>query len=378
MIGLFQPAWAALASCIKTQVASEEEAVSPLVSTLLQIFLERFEPGSPGEVATKTLVSEIIQDAIEQCERMLAAAEDPAPARVASLVAILDMFGGAVFSDPGLAEVRLLAYVPDTAFMRGLQSIDQTIHTHLHRLLRIAPALMFVYLTHRHDKERCTKLWQDVLAFVASQPEDFNGIVPSLLDAAERGRLPDYLDDAVGSLDTTAGMLLAEALAGPEMTSEAILLRRILCTPSKHFLRWVTGSISHDSIIGFFISNACFKGLVQSVCSAFSLHFQGVLRSASVSLKAFNVLIELIRALMESSSTLNDAEDALTSVMPDVFLFAYLLPTYLFVSSREIDAAQGIWETWTAKAGQSAREVAAAVIKQRVRELLMDCKALPT
>ncbi|OCH91295.1 hypothetical protein OBBRIDRAFT_887096 [Obba rivulosa] len=340
---LFHAAWAALSQCIKAQVTSEDSAVSPLVSTLLQVFLEHFEPGSPAELATKTLVSEIIQGVIEQCKKMLQAEEDPTPARVTSLVAILDMFGGAVFSDPDLAK-----------------EIDATIERHIQRLLHIAPALLYVYLTHRHDPDRGTKIWSEVLALVGSHPEDFNAVLPALLDAAEQRRLPEYLNGATGPLDGAAGALLAEVLAGPEMTPEATLLRRVLCLPR------------------FFISDSCFEGLVQSICSAFSLHLQGVLRDASVSLKAFDVPIELVQAVVGDESASTGAEIALTSVMPDMFLFAHLVPQYLFVGLQQINAARGLWEAWMAKAQEETREVVTVVIKQRLRELLMDCKALPT
>ncbi|EMD34704.1 hypothetical protein CERSUDRAFT_116892 [Gelatoporia subvermispora B] len=341
---LFEPAWDALARGIKAQVTSGGTSVSPLVSILLEVFLECFEPGSRGEFAAKTLVGEIVQGAIEQCEKILQDEGDPDTTRVASLVGILGTFGGSVFSDPGLA-----------------REIDTTIAQHLPRLLRIAPSLLFVYLTHRHDPDRGTKIWQDVLAFVATHPEEFNAILPALLDAAEARRLPEYLDSAIGPLDRTAGALLAEVLAGPPATKEAGLLRRILCTP------------------GPFISESCFEGLVQSLCSSFSLQFQSALCTASISLASFDAPLALLRALVADSEPGSGAAEALTSVMPDVFLFAYLAPQFSsHIQVSLLEASRAIWATWIAEVEDGAKEVVEAVIKRRVGELLADCSVLAT
>lgn len=112
-----------------------------------------------------------------------------------------------------------------------LQSIDDTIREHLRRVLDVAPSLLLVYLSHRHDDALCSRLWQDVLRTLAGSSGSIEDAVSPLLRAQERGELPEYLRADEGDFDDVVGDLLAVVLTGSSNTSESNILRSIMRSP---------------------------------------------------------------------------------------------------------------------------------------------------
>lgn len=103
---LFQAAWDALSSAIRTQVHAPDTPVSPLVSHVLQVLQRQFEQGSVPAAAAQALTREIVQDAIQQWETLLESEHAPEVGRVEALVGIFDVFGASIFGQPDLAKVR--------------------------------------------------------------------------------------------------------------------------------------------------------------------------------------------------------------------------------------------------------------------------------
>lgn len=101
----------------------------------------------------------------------------------------------------------------------------------MYRLLSTSPALLLVYLSRRQNEAICLQSWQGVLFTIAAHPEDASPILIPLLNAAEQGQLPDYLEPRTETLDNLADDLLVEALAEPSSSIKSTLIRKILYNP---------------------------------------------------------------------------------------------------------------------------------------------------
>ncbi|KAI0945042.1 hypothetical protein AcV7_001681 [Taiwanofungus camphoratus] len=342
-VELFGAAWEALASGMKYQLDTEDADISPLVPTVLKLFQDRFETESGPGVAAKALIREVVQLVIQQCENILNNEEAPASEHLSSLARILDAIGETLFADSELAE-----------------RIDETIRHHMYRLLSTSPALLLVYLSRRQNEAICLQSWQGVLFTIAAHPEDASPILIPLLNAAEQGQLPDYLEPRTETLDNLADDLLVEALAEPSSSIKSTLIRKILYNP------------------GYFVSQDCFQRLVASLSSAFTLHCENVLRDGEAGLDAFDVFLELINALFEHQRLLQLPEEVLLSLLSNIFLLAHLLPKFRLVDAPQLHPAQRLWEAWVAQAPKDMKDKTCVLIKQRLRDLLADCSTQPT
>ena len=167
-------------------------------------------------------------------------------------------------------------------------------------MLDVAPSLLLVYLSHRHDDALCLRLWQDVLRTLAGSSGSIEDAVSPLLRAQEKGELPGYLRADEGDFDDVVGDLLAEVLTRPANASEVNTLRNIMRNPGSSWT-CVTNLLSPDPTLtmipGPFVSKASFKGLVQSLVSALNLHFPTVWKDPTTSLSVFAVSWSLLEVL---------------------------------------------------------------------------------
>ncbi|GBE89079.1 hypothetical protein SCP_1500820 [Sparassis crispa] len=338
---LFRAAWDVLSSGVKEQFKYNNTVISPLISVLLKVFLKQFQQGSLLEGATRVLTGDVLQAAVRQCDQMLNSIDAPSAERISSLVNVLDTFGERLFDDPELAA-----------------GIDETIQRHAYQLISFAPSLLLVYLSHRKDDALCSALWHRALLEIASHPDTAVTTLPPLLDAAERGFLPQYLKHEVNELDDLAGRLLTVAVTGTMGNPELALIQKLL------------------RVSDFFFSASCTQGLVESICHAFAHHFHTTLYDESVALDSFDTLLELVRVLVENQSLPLPAKVSV-ALMPDIFLFAFLLPQFLQVEAEQLLLTRSLWEAWLAQVTEGVQENARAVIRRRLRELLVDCSARP-
>ncbi|KAF9818038.1 hypothetical protein IEO21_02999 [Rhodonia placenta] len=340
---LFQAAWDALSSAIRTQVHAPDTPVSPLVSHVLQVLQRQFEQGSVPAAAAQALTREIVQDAIQQWETLLESEHAPEVGRVEALVGIFDVFGASIFGQPDLAK-----------------SVDETIRQHTIRLLTTSPRMFLVYLKHRGNRQLCFQLWQDILRAVATHTSGVSVILSPFLDAAEGSLLPDYLKPESGSLDDLAGDLLAEALSGSRTIAEVTIVRRLFRSPD------------------YFISQPCFQSLLASLISNFTLHFAHALRDETVSTDELNTSLDLIQGLANTHPAILFSEENAKSLFPDVFLFSHLLPRFTSVSEQQQNIARDLWRSWLSNSPYEVKSNTLAILRQRIKELLLDCDVRPT
>ncbi|TFY58014.1 hypothetical protein EVJ58_g6676 [Rhodofomes roseus] len=320
---LFSAAWDALSSSILKALESQDGTVSPIASTILKAFQQQFDKGSAQAAASNALVAQVVQCAIKRCEAILQSEEPPAQGQVDALVDVLSEFEGSVFSDLAVEK-----------------AIDETVRQHLRRVLAVAPSLLLVYLSHRQDEALCLQLWQDVLRTLAGSSGGIEDAVSPLLNAQDRGALPAYLRAEEGDFDDVVGDLLAQVLAGSAKTSEVNVLRSIMRSP------------------GPFVSEGSFKGLVESLSSALNMHIPVVWTDASTSFFVFGTT------------------EGSTALFAEVFLFANLLPSVRKTDEEQVGTARKLWRTWMLEGSEETRRATAAVVKDRLREMLLDCSSL--
>lgn len=258
-----------------------------------------------------------------------------------------------------------------------VQSIDDTIRDHLRRVLDVAPSLLLVYLCHRHDDVLCSRLWQDVLRTLAGSSGSIEDVVSPLLKAQERGELPEYLRAEEGDFDDVVGDLLAGVLTGTSNTSEVSILRSIMRSPGVQYHNLAIYLFNMVSIVkGPFVSMPSFNGLVESLVSALNLHFPAVWKDATLSLSVFGVSWSLVEVFSTHHLAVLQATAGSTSLFAEVFLFANLLPSLRTTDHEEVAAASRLWQTWLLKATGDVRSNTVALVRERLREMLLDCSGL--
>ncbi|KZT68385.1 hypothetical protein DAEQUDRAFT_727954 [Daedalea quercina L-15889] len=338
---LFSAAWNALSSSILTALSSLEGTVSPISSTILQDFQQRFAKSSEQEAAVNELIAKVVYHAVRCCEDILQSDEPPAQGQVDALVSVLGAFNRSIFTDPVVTS-----------------AIDDTVRQHLQRVVAVAPSFLLVYLSHRNDDGLCSQLWQDVLRTIAGSSGGIEDAVLPLLDAQERGGLPGYLRAEESDFDDVVGDLLAGVLTGSAKTGEVNVLMRIM--------RWP----------GPFVSKPSFKGLVKSLCSASNLHFPSIWHDATISLSVFSTPWSLLEVLSTHHLTLIQTIDGSTSLFAEMFLFANLLPSIRKIDEQQVATAMKLWQTWQRGSTDGTRHSTLVVLKARLRELLLDCSSL--
>lgn len=122
-------------------------------------------------------------------------------------------------------------------------------------------------------------------------------------------------------------------------------------------------------IIDHFISPTCVHALVHGIGVAFSLLLGGALTGGDGSPQAFESPLALIRTI--SSTALVD--EFSVSVMPNIFLFAYILPTIQDLDLQTITLSRNIWSSWLSQSSAEARRDGISVLTQRLSGFIADC-----
>ena len=122
-----------------------------------------------------------------------------------------------------------------------------------------------------------------------------------------------------------------------------------------------------------FITRHCLQGLVSSLSATFSQHTQGVLRGE----RSVPIAMDGLLSLLETASRMQalSASDLL-SLLPNTFIFAFLLPlldTQLKPEPSQCKAAQALWKQGWSQAAVSARDDVLVHLKQTLRDVIGDC-----
>ncbi|KAH9887215.1 hypothetical protein C8Q73DRAFT_713250 [Cubamyces lactineus] len=337
---LFEDVWHTFVDAVQKTI-STENSVPSLVPEVLKQLPEHLEEGTRPGASARDLITQVVKSALDQCASLLQA-EEVSSARVGSLVGILDAFGEHVFTDAQVA-----------------QRVDDLVKSQTHRLLLTIPALLLLYIKYRQDRYACAEVWHQVLQSVASHPDEIEATLPVLLDAIENDSASDALH-ARGELDEAAGSMLADILSGPASATRISIVRRLLDSSD------------------IFITQSCREHLLRSLVDAFVLHLDNVLHDDKASLQAFAVPLNLLEALSGERGSVSVLGSLATSLLPHVYLFAFLLPQFAAVEQGQQVSAKKLWDQVLASSSEATKADVVALVEQLLRELLVDTSARAT
>ncbi|CAL1708694.1 unnamed protein product [Somion occarium] len=330
----FAAAWDKLAALIRAELKTPGPSIPSLVPSSLKIFREELKAG-PN---VNGLINEIVHSAISQLEQVLEQdSKTPAqPERLTSLIAILDTFGEELFQDSELAK-----------------AVDEAILQHISLILSLSLPLILVYLSNRKDEALMQNVWHTALQAIAESDSLVNSLSP-LLDAAEKNALPASLKPSGDELDGAVGQLVARCLTNDSQTpaTELSVLKRLLIHP------------------GHFISKKCYDGLISSLGETFSAHSQNALHDEGIPLSTFSTPLKLLQTVSSTELSM--------SLLPDIFLFAFVVPEFREIDPSQEPTAEELWSSWNSQASEDNKHDVRAIVKQHLRDLLLDCTALAT
>ncbi len=96
---------------------------------------------------------------------------------------------------------------------------------HASEIWSISPTLLTTYLSRRGDRAVTLRLWRSLLESLPAQP--VYTVLPHLLDATERGSLPEHLKPAEQEFDKSISAIFADAMSSANMDALPLLLRTI-------------------------------------------------------------------------------------------------------------------------------------------------------
>ncbi|KAI0336704.1 hypothetical protein GY45DRAFT_1377084 [Cubamyces sp. BRFM 1775] len=337
---LFDDVWKTFVDAVQKTI-SAETSVPSISPEVLKQLPEHFEEGTTPKASAQDLIVRIVRSALDQCASLLQAEEVPSE-RVASLVGILDAFGEHVFADAQVA-----------------QRVDDLVKSQTHRLLVTIPALLLLYIKYRQDKDACAEVWHEVLQSVASHPDEIESTLPVLLDATDNDSASNILHSQ-GELDEAAGSMFANILSGPASAARISIVRKLLG--------------SSDA----FITQSCLEHLLRSLVDAFVLHLDNVLHDDKASLQAFTTPLTLLDVLSGQSGSASILESMASSLLPHVYLFAFLLPQFAAVEQDLQVPARKLWDKSFGTSSEAVKRDMIALIEQLLRELLADTSSRAT
>ena len=247
-------------------------------------------------------------------------------------------------------------------------------------------------------------VWHSLLSSIAStvtvtasQEERIPGQEPivRLLDAAQQGQLPSYLKPNGGELDALVATLLEKTLTAVDSDGMG-LVRQILTTSGQLVFRPFQESCTCMLINAFpdyFISKSGYDTMLQVIIATFGSHVKQVIDGKEVRPALFEVAIGFVDTifgkLSSSSSEAGEGQTLLLkSLLPDIFLFGYLLPLCdQTMDLEDLEGSSGIsdshgvakrlWEGWIKSAKEGVKGEVVGVIKTRLRMFIEDTHTYP-
>ncbi|KAH7909880.1 hypothetical protein BJ138DRAFT_1154228 [Hygrophoropsis aurantiaca] len=333
---LFKSAWDALIVGIK-----DVSRPSPsLTASVMKVLADSFGEGTTLLNATRVLIADIVQMNVAQCEKALGSdlAEKADVAKALSAMATLvDTFGSALFQNDEFA-------------MR----MDDIAIQHPLRILQLSSRLILDYLAYRNNQERCLELWNSLLFAIAEESGSLPSSLSQLLDAVHKGNLPSYLKPENNELDGPIEHLLIQTISGAAQASVIALMRQLVKTPE------------------YFLSSNGMEIIAQTLVSSLTSKVDEALYQSQTSTADFAVSIDLIHLILQARSQLAFSPDSAASLLPSVFMLAHIWPLQ-DVNAR--NSARAAWKTWSEQSSQDMRTVVISVIKDKLRDLIINCTA---
>jgi hypothetical protein len=148
-----------------------------------------------------------------------------------------------------------------------------------------------------------------------------------------------------------------------------------------------------NTLPDYFISKSGFNTTLQVIIATFGSHVKQVIDGTEVRPALFEVAIGFVDTIFEklssSSSEANKGETLLLkSLLPDIFLFGYLLPLCdrtmdleglegSNIISHSHGAAKSLWEGWIKSAKEGVKGEVVGMIKMRLKMFIEDTHIHP-
>ena len=108
------------------------------------------------------------------------------------------------------------------------------------------------------------------------------------------------------------------------------------------------------------------------------LHLDTVLHDDKASLQVFTVPLDLLDALSGQRGSALILESMATSLLPYVYLFAFLLPQFAAVEQSQQASAKKLWDQALASSSEATKRDVITLVQQLLRELLVDTSSRAT
>jgi hypothetical protein len=102
-------------------------------------------------------------------------------------------------------------------------------------LIALHPELLLAYIAHCPQQGRSLQIWHSALGVLTKEDEHAVRALPSLLDAAKQGRLPEWIVAGESNLDAYVSRTLVAGLneEANGKSKELVAVSRVLSKPGK-------------------------------------------------------------------------------------------------------------------------------------------------
>ncbi|KAF8268005.1 hypothetical protein EI94DRAFT_1728947 [Lactarius quietus] len=330
--GLFDAAWDTFLPGLKALLASADAQHVQLLFSFLKAFRTAFTDDSHP-------LSWVVEDILRQSRSALRSqSQDEGTQRALGvLLGMIEAFGDSLFVSFGHAE-----------------ALDEAILEHASKILSISPKLLTTYLSRRGDQAVTLKLWRSLLESLPSQPVYV--VLPPLLDAAEKGALPEHLKPTEQEFDKSIGAIFTDAMAFDNADALPLILRVIRCS-------------------GYFVADKSFDALFQQVIVTFGDVLSRIIHGDDDEDPAkLAVLIDVIAACYETRPDRALHENIALPLLPDIFVLAFLLPKAF--PAAVFPVAQKTWASSLQNVPVGSRERLGAAISARLQDSIFHTSIL--
>ncbi|KAI0305195.1 hypothetical protein B0F90DRAFT_1702407 [Multifurca ochricompacta] len=336
--GLFDAAWDPLVPGMKVHLGSEDAQNTQLLFSLLKAFRAVFVEGSHPRFVSDESFQRTLEVVLDRSrEALLSRTQDEGTRRtIGVLLDMVDTFGGDLFV--GVSHAKAL---------------DGMILEHAGKVLSVSPKLLTTYLSRRDDHLVTLGLWRSLLESLPSHP--VYAVLPPLLEAVEQHTLPDHLKPARREFDRSISAIFADAMGSANSDAFPLLLRLIRCS-------------------GYFVTDESFDILFQQVIATFGEILSHILHGDEEDTAKLDVLVNVIAVCLENRFELGLQERFALSLLPDVFVVAFLLPKALPVPG--ISTAEKTWKSWWASAPLGLQRQVWTAICARLQDAIFHTSTL--
>jgi len=125
---------------------------------------------------------------------------------------------------------------------------------------------------------------------------------------------------------------------------------------------------------GYFVTDDSFDTLFQQVVATFGEDLSRILHGEDEDVAKLNVLVDVIAVCVETRISLVLEESSALSLLPDIFVLAFLLPKAL--SLPDIPVAHKIWTSWLANAPTVLQRQLGGAICARLQDAIFHTSIL--